>query len=107
MWHAVRHILEHRARGASWGKQSAAAHALERATAAINELFVPDVAAKIRPRSVQHAALTVDVEHPAYVVEVRKKEKEILRRVTSGAAPVNRLQISVRRFTHTPESPGR
>lgn len=100
MWHAVKHVLEHRARGAPWGRQSAAAHALERANAAISELFIPDVAAKIRPRSVQHAALTIDVEHPAFVAEVRNKEKEILRRVTSGAATVNRLQISIRRLPH-------
>ncbi len=103
MWHAVRHVLEHRARGASWGKQSAAARALELANAALNELFAPDVAAKMRPRSVENAALIIDVEHPAFVAEVRQKEKEILRRVTSGAAPINRLYVSVRRFTHTPE----
>lgn len=99
MWHTIRHVLEYRAKGATWGKQSAAARALEMARTAIEELFAPDIAKKMRPRSIENAALIIDVDHPAFVAEVRQKEKEILRRVTSGAAPINRVRVSVRRIT--------
>lgn len=103
MWLPLRRALLERAREASWGRQSAAALALERSNEVLREVMPAELVAHLKPKKVDHGALTVEVDHPAFVHEVRRFEKEIIRKITSDALPINRVQIFVRRAVSAQE----
>jgi predicted nucleic acid-binding Zn ribbon protein len=69
-----------------------------------DELVGPEVAAHVRPRSLRHGVLTVEVDQPAWAVQLRYLAPEVLARVEAAAGPegVSELQI---RVTGHPDGP--
>jgi predicted nucleic acid-binding Zn ribbon protein len=69
-----------------------------------DELVGPDVASHARPRSLRDGVLLVEVDQPAWAVQLRYLSAEVLARVEAAAGPggVSELQI---RVTGHPDGP--
>lgn len=69
-----------------------------------DELVGPDVAHHARPRSLRHGVLVVEVDQPAWALQLRYLSAEVLARVGEAAGPEGVRELQIRVAGH-PEGP--